>query len=434
MRLVKSFILYLGLLIVSGNVALAQTDSISLDNILSQVIINYPSIRKAQQDMNAADARVRMAQSAYLPDVSLNASYTRLGPSSEMAIPNMGSFELYPVDNYGASVNVNQTIYDFGKTAKTVGLENQNRKLTALSENQIKQNLSLGVVNIYYAIVYLQEAIKIKDEQLKTLHEHLSFVEKKKATGSATQYEVLTTNVRISTTENQRTDLQNALKVQICKLNSLMGQPEKNTLLVKKELQAVLPMVSTDSLLVVAVQNRPEMQLAKQKIAVSEMKYKTVGTQLNPVLSLYASGGIKDGYEPDLYEGIWNYSVGVGLRIPLFDANRTKYSKQQVKVDVLNNKEDMELSRRNIVNEVVEDQANLESSLQKLEQSDWQLKQAQQAYNLAETSYKSGVITNLELLDSSTSLSEADLSMLKSKIDYSLNLFKLKIALGQQVY
>lgn len=434
MRLNKYIILSVGLLLGFSSATIAQTDSISLASVLSQVINNYPAIRKTQQEINASEARVRLAKSAYLPDVNLSASYTRLAPSSEMTIPNMGSFELYPVDNYAAAINVNQTIYDFGKTAKAVSLEKENGKLSRLSVEQLKQKLSMNVVGIYYAIVYLQEAVKIKDEQLRTLNEHLAFVEKKKVSGSATQYEVLTTKVRISTTENQRTDLLNALQVQVCQLNSFLGQPEKAGLLVKKDIQAVVALPSTDSLLNLASNSRQELKLAKQKLISSQMRFKSVGAQNNPMLNFYASGGIKDGYEPDLYKGVWNYSVGVGLRVPLFDANRVKYNQQQIRADIEGNKEDVELARRAIVNEVVEDKANLQSSLQKIQQSNLQMEQAQQAFNLAETSFKSGVITNLELLDSSTSLSEARLSLLKSRIDYSLNLFKLRIATGQAVY
>jgi outer membrane protein len=433
MKRIRFFIIYTGLVLACSSVS-AQSDSISLNSILKQVISNYPSMRKVQQDINSANARVAYAKTGYLPEVGINSNYTHLGPSSSITFPGFGSFELYPTENYSASLDYRQTIYDFGKTSKSVDLEKENRDLVNITSSQIKQKLSSGVVSIYYAIVYLQEAVKIKDEELRTLKEHLSFVEKKKITGSATQYEVLTTQVRISTTENQKTDLLNALKVQVCQLNSFLGQPEKTTLLVKKELQSIQGISSTDSLLNQALKARPEMKFAQQKIAVSEMKYKTVGNQNNPVFSFNASGGIKDGYDPDLYKGIWNYTVGVGLKIPLFDANKVKYTKVQVKADIESNKEDLELTRRNIVNEVVEEQANLQSSLEKIQQSELQHKQAKEAYGLAETSFKSGVITNLELLDSSTSLSEADLSLLKSKIDYSLNLLKLKIALGQDIY
>ena len=86
------------------------------------------------------------------------------------------------------------------------------------------------------------------------------------------------------------------------------------------------------------------------------------------------------------------------------------------------------------MNEVIESQANIESALEKIKQSELQLQQAQQAYNLAETSFKDGVITNLELLDTSTSLSESGLSVLKAKIDYSVSFLKLKISLGEKIY
>jgi len=48
--------------------------------------------------------------------------------------------------------------------------------------------------------------------------------------------------------------------------------------------------------------------------------------------------------------------------------------------------------------------------------------------------FESGVITNLELLDGSTSLSESRLMLLKAKIDYTVNLYKLKSAIGDRLY
>jgi outer membrane protein TolC len=83
---------------------------------------------------------------------------------------------------------------------------------------------------------------------------------------------------------------------------------------------------------------------------------------------------------------------------------------------------------------VVESHVNAEAALKKVAQSELQLQQAQQAYSLAETSFKSGVITNLDLLDSSTSMSESRLSLLKTKIDYTVSLLKLKIVCGERLY
>jgi outer membrane protein len=44
------------------------------------------------------------------------------------------------------------------------------------------------------------------------------------------------------------------------------------------------------------------------------------------------------------------------------------------------------------------------------------------------------VITNLDLLDATLTVAESRLQLLKSKIDYSVSLYRLKMALGDRLY
>ena len=138
-------------------------DSLSLHEILNEVILNYPSIKKAQSDIEYSDAKIGLAKSAYLPDVNVTSSFTRLGPTQTITLPNIGSFQLYPDNNYTAMLNINETIYDFGKTDKNVTFEKQNKELVGFSVDQLKQKLSGMLIGNYYTIVLLQEAIRIKD-------------------------------------------------------------------------------------------------------------------------------------------------------------------------------------------------------------------------------------------------------------------------------
>ena len=194
------------------------SDSLSLKSIIEEVTTNHPAVKKALEELNVADAKIGLAEANYLPNVDFSTSYSRIGPVATIHIPDMGSFSFVPHDNYSAAINVNQTVYDFGRTDKAVQLEKQGKELTRQTVEQVKQKLSQAVIANYYTLVYLQEAIKIKDEQLKTLKEHLDRVQKKQETGSATQYEILTTEVRISAIENQKTDLETARLVQVCQL------------------------------------------------------------------------------------------------------------------------------------------------------------------------------------------------------------------------
>ena len=173
--------------------------------------------------MISADAKIGLTKTAYLLDVSLSTSLNRIGPVTNISFGGK-NIQLYPENMYNATFSVNENIYDFGKTAQNLVFDEKNKEMTQLTIDQVKQQVSMAVMANYYTISFIQEAIQIKDDQLNTLNEHLQFVQKKADTGSATQYDIMTTKVRISVIENQKTDLQTALQVQICQLNSYPWQ------------------------------------------------------------------------------------------------------------------------------------------------------------------------------------------------------------------
>ncbi len=410
-------------------------DSLTLNAIISEVVQNHPLVKKALEELTSADAKIGVAKSGYLPNADFGASYTRIGPVSEITLPgSTKSFSLMPTDNYAATFSVSQSIYDFGRTAKSISLEKQAKELTRQSVEQVKQRLSQTAIANYFTLVYLQEALKIKEEQLNTLNEHLRFVQKKQATGSATQYEILTTQVRISAIENQKIDIEAARQVQVSQLNSLRGKPEDSPELMKNEITVSLPYLQSDALFASAMQNRDEMKLAREKAKLAELRYSLTNTQNSASLNGFASAGIKNGYIPYMYDPTPNFTAGVSFKIPIYDGKRTKYNLTQAKSAILVNDQETEFTRRGIVNEVVEMQSGVKSAQKKVEQSELLLKQATQAYLLAKIRFESGVITNLELLEGSTSVSESRLMLLKSKIEYSVSLYKLKSAIGERLY
>jgi outer membrane protein len=410
------------------------TDSLSLKTVIQQVISTYPSVKVAEEAIRNADSRIGLAKTGYNPTVDMTASIANLAPVTKLSFPGLGNFQLYPGNNYSASLNFQQLIYDFGRTHQNIELENENKAIGEQSLEQVKQKLSLYTINSYYTLLFLQAAIKIKDEQISTLNEHLQYIEKVMATGSATEYQVLTTKVRISTVESQKVDLNAALKTQQATLNSLLGIDQTNKPVVRYELSVEPPAVQSDSVLSFAFRNRDEVLINEKRATLAELRYGMTKLQNKPMLSLQASGGAKNGYIPYLNRLTPNYVIGLGLRVPIFDGMKNKYNISQAQSAITSLSYESDYAKRNISNEVYESEALLSASLKKVSQSELQLKQALKAYSLAETSYKSGIITNLDLLDANTSVSESNLMFLKSKIDYVVSIFKLKAALGERIY
>jgi outer membrane protein TolC len=408
-------------------------DSLSLKEILQQVTSSYPTVLKAQEAINSADAAVALARSAYFPDISGQADYTRLGPVSKLSIPMLGTFQLYPENNYNAEVDIRQTIYDFSKTYRNIKMEESGKTISEKSVDLMKQKLNLVTTVSYYTLVYLQEALKIKNVQLDNLNDHLVFITKKKETGSATQYEILTTQVRISTAENQKVDIQVAIKTQQATLNSLLGFPVNTALKVKQNLTLGSSGINPDSLVHFALQHRYEMIVASLKEEHAALHLKVVKVQNHPVLDAFLSGGFKNGFFPNLNDPTPNYAAGLGLRIPIFDATHRKNNIRLATAEINVLKLETEQTRREISSEVYQNEALLNASLQKIQQGELQVRQAEEALELAKVSFSSGVITNLDLLDAETAAAESKVNLLKAKTDYAVSLARLNISIGRPV-
>jgi outer membrane protein len=411
-----------------------DTDSLSLKNIIENVVKYHPSVKLAGEALNNADARIGLAKTGYYPEADMTANFSNMGPVTKLTIPDMGTFQLFPENNYSAAINYRQLVYDFGRTRQNIALENENKVIGEKTVEQVKQKLSLYAVNNFYTLAFIQAAITIKDEQLAALNEHLGYVEKMMSTGSATEYQVLATKVKISTVESQKVDLIAVLKTQQAALNSLLGNDQATTPVVKTELSVNHPVIPSDSILSFAFKNRDEVILNQKKTELAGLRYDLVRLQNKPVINLLASGGAKNGYVPYLDKIRPNYVIGLGIRIPLFDGMKNKYNLSQAQSAITSLSYESESAKRNVSNELYEAEAYMFAAEKKVNQFMLQLAQALKAYSLAETSFKSGMITNLDLLDANTSVSESRLMLLKARIDYAASIYKLKAALGERIY
>jgi len=410
------------------------SDSLTLEVILKEVLANHPAVIKAIEATQLASYSVGMAKTAQLPDIDFGAGYTRIGPIPSITVPGMGSFQMAPADNFNTGVNVRQTVYDFSKTEKNIQLQESSKDIATANTELVKQRLASAAAANYYALAYFQEALKIKTQQIETLKEHLTFVNKKYETGSATKYEILSTQVRLSAAETQKVDLETYYKNVLTSLNSMLGLPS-NTILKAKSVQLnPLPIEDTENKVDFAISHRIEMKLADLKHQHAELDLASVKVQNNPVIGAFTSGGFKNGYFPELNKVKANYVAGLTFKVPIFDASRHKYSVLIASGNINMTQQDQQLARRDISTEVYQNDANLQAAVRKISQSELQVQQAVEARSLAEVSYKAGTITNLDLLDTETLESESRLNLLKARSEYDIDLFRLNISMGLPIY
>ena len=412
----------------------AQTnvDSLSFKTIVERVTKANPLVKQAEERINSAQWKEKLTESAYMPNVSASASITRLYPIPAFDFGAM-HFQMVPDFSADCGIKVNQLIYDFGKTKDSRGLSQTNTEINRLSVEQLKQQLSLATAGYFFTLEYIQSAISIKNEELKTLKQHLEYIGKKQQTGSATEYEILSTKVRISITETQLTDLQTSLTVQTSHLNRIMDTTLTN-IGVKDDINAEKPVSMEDSLISYATGHRDDALIMEKKNAIAQWNYKMASSEYSPSLMFIGGTGFKNGYLPGVNDMKFNYLAGLSLNVPIFDGNRKHIKKQIAGSGIAETNFEKENLRNTISDEVKENFVSLQVAQQKINQANVQLEQAQKAYDHAQTNYSAGTITNLDMLDASNALSESKLQLLKAQIDYKLYYVKFKVAIGERLY
>ena len=410
-----------------------EAKSLTLQEAIQNALTNQPLLKQAEEQINAAKAKINQQESFYYPEVEGDISYTRIGPIPSF---NFGGSNLYlaPNNNYDIHVSARELLYDFGKRDALVELA-KSYKLSSEDEiGLIKNNLAYQTTKAFFSVLFLEKSIDVKNEQINNLNQHIDITTKKVQSGSATDYDILTTKVKLAAVQNQKVDLLNALTKAKIFLGSLMGWKDNTEIILSGEFNADSTYFNSDSLLAEAYSKRPEMILAKDAENSASMGKQLASFSDKPMLNLFASYGLKNGYEPNLEVLRGNWAAGVNASIPIFNGSLKdgKVEEAEAKLKAASAKI-LEIER-NIKLEVDKSVADYNSNLAKFRNTQLQVEQAKQAVKRAQLSYQDGVITNLDLIDAETSLSEAELQYVQILYYNVLNSYEVNHAVGKKLW
>ncbi len=411
------------------NISVAQ-DSLTIEQAVQRVLQIHPAIEQALAITRAAEARVSQAASVNLPDVSTEALYTHIGPLPAFSFGGQ-DLVLAPADNYDAHIVGRYTVYDFGKTNAAIELNRSKVQNSRDMVELIKSNLELQTIRTFYSVVLLRKSILVQDEQIEALNEHLAVTQKRVTAGSATNFDVLTTQVHVAASQNQRVEILNSLQKQESILRQLLGLQANAPVLIRGSFEQFSIALSIDSLLYIAVQQRLEMKLARdaEQSAQFQKKFSSLGNM--PALNVNLAYGLKNGYEPNIYTLRGNWMWGVQARIPLFDGGRVNHQEEEAQASLQAEQAHGQDVERQVRSDVEQVAADLQAALAKVKISEVQLRQAKEAVTIARTRYETGSITNLDLLDAETAESASKLTNLQAVYHLILSKYELERATGK---
>jgi outer membrane protein len=410
------------------------SDSITVEQAIGLTLQNHPAIRQAEHGMTASAARIDVNRSTLYPNISLDGEYARIGPVPTFDLPGQGPLELAPYDNYNLRLGLRQTLYDFGRTNEAIKLAETSRQTAADNIDLVKFNLAYQTIGVFNSILILHQRIAVLDEQLQTLKQHLEMSVNKMKAGTATDFDTLTIQVRIALAQSDRIDAVHALETQEIMFRQLTGLPSDTPINLRGAFASDRVTLRPDSLMAVAEKQRPELILSHDAETNATAQSRLVSLGDKPLLALNLATGFKNGYEPNLNTWRGNYAAGFELKIPVFNGQKTKHQEAEADANLNSVRAHTVDLERQIRSEVLQAMASVNSSLEKIASTETQVRQAEKAVSMARVRYTAGVITNLDLLDAETTLSQAKLIRLRAFYDYTVSLNALDRATGKKVW
>lgn len=399
-----------------------------LKTLITQSFSYFPVFKELDQAVVIENQRVDLAKAAGNPSVVGSGSYNYLHPVSELTLPiadQMTKISIMPNNNYKAMVNGSYTLWDFGQVKN--GVERANAGLRYAKDNaqHNKNQMAFQVAGIYYQIAYLKKAIAIQDSVIRFLQLNKNDTEVKLKNGDALKYDVLSIQSGIDQENNRKIDLENSLSKQYNLMQYATG-----TEMSKEDLDLNFPIFSESSeasgILESARKGNAQYLLLKDRISMAETELKMSQIQGKPTLVLNAGTGFANGYVPDINKFRYTYQAGVTLNIPIYQGGRIKKQISMSQGQLLQSKL-AEQSLDNAFNkDIMQALTDIASNRSSLVNARQQIEEAKEAQKFAQSRFKNGTGTNLELTSASTNVQRAELTRLQ--YEYQLCLASLELA------
>lgn len=412
--------LFLFFLILSSSNLHAQ--SYTLQEIETLSIKNYPLIKQAAIINQSAQLNIDNIKKALYPQLSINGQATYQSDVTSINLPIAG-FKANPLskDQYKATAELQQTIYDGGLNKKMQAVALANAKLDLLKNEVDIYKLKERITQIYCTVLYTNEVINQINLIQKDLENAFQKIESLYKNGLVFKTNALQIKAQLLK-NNQKLDEAIAAKRIVLDALELMANisiPNNANFDIPKDLE----MNTTD----LAV-SRPEFSLFDAQNSSIEKQIGLVNARTNPKFGAFIQSGYgKPGLNMLKNDFDW-YSIG-GVKIQwslggYYTAKKEKEILSNQTALIKNEKENFTLNNRIQLKQQLDEIVKIE----KLIQSDIQIVALrEQIKNTSLVQLNNGVITANDYLKeinefdlANQALVQHQTQLIQSKLQFQL--------------
>ena len=427
----KKYTMALSLFLV-GLAVQAQEVNLSLKEALNYALEHKAEALKARLEVENSRYQIQEVRAMALPNINVEGGLNNNPILQKSALPGEivgqpGTTIMAPFGlEWGSSLNAtvsqilfNQSVFTGLKAAKTT------RDFYIINQALTEEQLIEKVAQIYYEVYQSQQMLKTIESNVTSTTKIKEIIESLYTNGLATKIDLDRTKVSLSNLQASKQQIINAIELQKNSLKFVIGMDlHSDIILPANTFDIDEAVVFTEN----NIENRTEMQLLKKQEELYTYKKKSILSEHYPTLALFGNFGyygFGDNFpwfkEPkDQVFWTSGASVGLTLRIPIFNGLGTRARVKQATIDIQKLQLDIKDAEQALALDFKNAQTQIENALITIRIQEENVALAKDVLENIQNNYKNGIAPLTDLLNAETAFTEAENNYTSALLDYKL--------------
>lgn len=415
-----------------ASAAMAESVDMTLEESVRTALDNNYTIKQQEAEYDSAVWARHQARRSFGPTVKWQSTATKMGGKYYEDMLHLSR-------NYGNTLSLTMPIYTGGQLEGAIKAADLAMNANELGLELCKQQVKAATMSAYYQALQAKNQIKVAQDSVNTLTEHLKNVNAQYTVGTVAKSDVLGTQVQMANAEQNLINANNSYDVAIASLNNVMGLPTDTELNLTDSLDYNVYEIPLEECTAYARSNRPDVLMADYQVAIAEAGVQQAKAGYMPKVSAQASKSWagEDPFGSDETDKRYgqnnNWTAGVVLSWDIWDNNVTQSKVNQSKAAVAKAEAAAENTRQSGDLEVRTAYLNLKAAEKSINTTQVAVDKAQEDYKIAQVRYAAGVGTNLDVMDAEEKLAQAQTNYYTALYNYNSSKAALDKAMGIMV-
>lgn len=448
----KKILLGLSVLVASVTNANAQSQEsaigkmdLTLQKAIEIALAENPTIKVADKEVQLKQVADKEAWQALLPtlDGQLALSHSIKVAEIRTKMPGSDQVTSFKMGMDGTTTAMGNITLAMPVFAPAIY---QNMKLTK-EDIQLAQEKARGsrldlinqVTKAYFGALLSSDSYDVMKRSHAVAQDNFNIVNQKFEVGRVSEYDKISAEVQLRSMNSAMVSAETGKRLALLRLKVLMGVTADVDINIADSLKAYenqLTLANTESL-ANELSNNTNLRQLDMNMNLLERSKKLISTSFMPTVGLQLQGQYQSISNDNLRILDYHFSpsstLSLAVSVPIFHADTfTKLKKAKIQISQL---EDTRINTQRQLSMAAESyKQSMASNIAQVESNAVAVKQADKAVAISSKRYEVGRGTILELNQSETALTQAELTYAQSIYDFLTNKADLDYTLGRETY